>query len=116
MKFFFKGLVATISPEPGRLVFLGEEIFSLCEDFIISQTGLYALSFKVTPVFYLRHSCLHPGNENTEPAAEIQQDNQKNLLEFYMAMTPWAWNTSPSHGQSMDFVPLQVFLLSDDLD
>lgn len=53
--FFFKGLVT--APGPGRLVFLGEEIFPLGEGFIITAKLARVLPFKVAPLFYLSYTC-----------------------------------------------------------
>lgn len=36
METFFKSLVTAVSPGLGRLVFLGEEMFSLYEGFVIT--------------------------------------------------------------------------------
>lgn len=76
------------------------------------QAGPWALPFKVVPVFYLWHPYLQPGNEDTDPAPKVQQDNLQSLFELYVAMISWLRMSRTWRGHSLNFIPCRGILIS----
>lgn len=110
---FFTGLITVISPGPGRLVFLGEEMFPLCEGFIITVTQTHEpchlkrlLSFICgmnTYTFWMR---------TLIQLLKIRQDNHWSFFELYIAMILWLKITRAWHGHSLNFIPCRGILIS----